>query len=51
MPEEWLCLTPCSGRGACLGDGSCLCESNYAGEFCEVCAGGRTLYPECLEEP
>ena len=49
VPGEWLCLEACSGHGLCQADGGCECDPKYAGRYCERCADGRTLYPDCLE--
>ena len=40
----------CGGSGTCLiGQGLCLCYPGYAGDACDVCAAGHTLYDgRCL---
>ena len=37
----------CSGRGVCLADGSCLCDSGYWGDSCEQASGWNT---ECAKD-
>ncbi|KAG2003450.1 insect antifreeze protein [Coprinopsis cinerea AmutBmut pab1-1] len=38
--------TPCSSKGYCTPEGSCLCAPGFAGDACEQCAAGH-WGPEC----
>ena len=53
----------CNGQGACLGqlydcndhgscnlsDAVCTCNGAYTGDYCDQCAEGYYLYPDCVE--
>jgi len=42
-------LKECSGNGSIV-DGSCVCNTGYAGDNCERCASGYTGYPDCKKQ-
>ena len=38
----------CNGHGACNShDDVCDCDEGYAGDYCDTCAEGYLLYPDC----
>ena len=37
----------CNGNGY-LEDGTCVCDTGYAGDECDRCAGGYVGYPNCV---
>jgi hypothetical protein len=39
----------CNNNGN-MEEGVCVCNSGYAGQFCEKCASGYTGYPDCKED-
>ncbi|XP_070411388.1 stabilin-2 isoform X2 [Nothobranchius furzeri] len=43
--------TPCSGHGQCLegieGNGSCICEPNFRGSYCQYCSSSNKYGPNC----
>uniref|UniRef100_A0A4W2GHQ9 Stabilin-2 n=2 Tax=Bos indicus x Bos taurus TaxID=30522 RepID=A0A4W2GHQ9_BOBOX len=43
--------SPCSGRGRCAegmeGNGSCLCQEEFSGTACEICAADNVFGPNC----
>ena len=39
----------CNGNGY-MEDGMCVCNTGYAGYYCERCASGYTGYPDCKPE-
>ena len=39
----------CNGHGQCNAAGNaCVCQTGYAGAFCDACTGGLVGYPTCV---
>jgi len=40
----------CSGHGSCNGDDYCNCDNGFGGDYCDQCADGHYLYPQCKND-